>query len=166
MIDVVSVCNGYLAILRRASRLLSVPLLRLMYIALTRSHLEYCSALYAAAAKTHLEKLDVIQRKAARIILGAPHDAHSEPLLNTLHLESLQNRREAHMIKLVTSIISANCHPCRFEQPVRRQLRRLLNCSYLENGHGTQKIWRCRGYSVEQSSLKHQRASYSSSSRC
>ena len=109
--SVVSVCNGTLGILRRAAKLLPVALLRMMYIALVRSHLEYCSALYAGTAKTHLEKLDVIQRKAARIILGAPHDAHSEPLLNTLRLQSLQSRREAHIIKLVTAIVSDQCHP-------------------------------------------------------
>ena len=109
--DTVSTCNGQLAILRRAAKLLPTTLLRMMYIALTRSHLEYCSALYASATKTQLEKLDVVQRKAARIICNAPSDAHAVPLLATLNLQSLHSRREAHFMKIIDSIISCKCHP-------------------------------------------------------
>ena len=82
-----------------------------MYIALIRSHLEYYSSLYVSTAKIQLDKLDVVQRKAARIILGAPHAAHSDPLLDTLNLVSLQSRRESRMVKLITTITSGCCHP-------------------------------------------------------
>ena len=109
--ETVNTCNGQLAILRKAAKLLPVTLLRMMFVALVQSHLEYCSALYASAARTQVEKLDVVQRKAARIICHAPYDAHASPLLTTLKLQSLQERREIHILKIIDSIISYRCHP-------------------------------------------------------
>ena len=56
-----------LGILARATPYLPKELLKLIYTALIGSHMEYCSAIFSSATKTHLKKLDVIQRKAARI---------------------------------------------------------------------------------------------------
>ena len=75
-------------------------LLKLIYTALIRSHMEYCSAIFSSAPKTHLKKLDVIQRKTAHIIYRVPRDAHADILLLFLKLEDLSDRREAHLIKL------------------------------------------------------------------
>jgi hypothetical protein len=55
--------------------------------------MEYASSLLVPVAKSHLTKLDVIQRIASRIITGSPPQAHSAPLLAALGLESLQSRR-------------------------------------------------------------------------
>jgi Reverse transcriptase (RNA-dependent DNA polymerase) len=109
--NVVRKCQGLLGVLRRAAPSLPRDLLRLAYVALIRSHLEYASAVLAPAAKTHLRKLDVIQKIASRIISGAPRDAHSEPLLSALGLESLESRRNDHVMKLVNSIIAGSSHP-------------------------------------------------------
>ena len=73
--------------------------------------MEYCSSIFSAAAKTHLKKLDVIERKAARIICRVPRDAHADILLLLLKLEDLGDRREAQLIKLIKSFISGKCHP-------------------------------------------------------
>ena len=86
-------------------------LLKLAYTALIRSHLEYCSSLYSSVAKTHLKKLDVIQKKAARIIYQVPADIHAEPILILLDLDTLSNRREEHFLRLIKSFISRKCHP-------------------------------------------------------
>ena len=104
-------CNSVLGVLARAANWLPRDLLKLAYIALVRSHLEYCSAVLNAAAKTHLHKLDVIQKKAARIICQAPRDAHSDPLLDLLQLSSLQSRRDEHILSLVDTFIAGNTHP-------------------------------------------------------
>ena len=109
--NVVKKCQGLLTTLWRASRLLPRELLRMAYIALVRSHLEYASALFVGAARTHLEKLDRIQRMAARIVAGAPRNAHSAPLLSSLGLQSLESRREKHVLDLVRSILEQECHP-------------------------------------------------------
>ena len=73
--------------------------------------MEYCSAIFLSAAKTHLKKLDVIQREAAHIIYRVPRDAYADILLLFLKLEDLDDRREAHLIKLIKSFISGKCHP-------------------------------------------------------
>ena len=66
---------------------------------------------FAPAAKTHLDKLEVIQRIAARIICGTPNDAHSEPLLNTLCLPSLAERRSEHITNLIFGMLAGCSHP-------------------------------------------------------
>ena len=66
--------------LSRASVILPTALLRTAYISLVRSHLECCSAVWASAAYLHLHKIDIIQKRASRIILNKPRDAHAEPL--------------------------------------------------------------------------------------
>ena len=52
-----------------------------------------------------------MQKKAARIILRQPRDAHTEPLLNQLELVSLAERRQKHIIKMVLSAIEGRNHP-------------------------------------------------------
>src|SRR3989441_13328668 len=81
------------------------------YIALVRSHLEYCSTLLLSASRTQLDKLDVIKRKAARTILQVPRDAYAAPLLDTLSLDSLSDRRIKHAVAIVQNILSGSCHP-------------------------------------------------------
>jgi hypothetical protein len=109
--SIVSKCRGVLGVLRRSSPYLTRDLLRLAYIALVRSHLEYASAVFASASATQLRKLDTIQRIASRIISGSPSDAHSEPLLRSLRLDSLEKRRTTHIVSLVRAIATSNCHP-------------------------------------------------------
>lgn len=103
--------HGLLGALARAAPSLPRPLLKLAYTALIRSHLEFCSALLTPVAKTHLKKLDTIQRSAARIIFGLPRDAHAQPLLDELKLDSLETRRNQHVRTLVNSILKEDCHP-------------------------------------------------------
>jgi len=52
-----------------------------------------------------------IQKISARIICGAPRDAHSAPILESLYLESLESRRTSHIIKIVESITLGDCYP-------------------------------------------------------
>jgi len=108
---VVSKCHALLGVLARAAPSLPRELLKLTYTALIRSHLEYASSIFMGAAKTHLTKLDRIQKAAARIIYNVPRDAHSAPLLLELGLDSLEDRRDQHMLRIINSIMSGHCHP-------------------------------------------------------
>ena len=54
-------CQELLGILAKATPYLPKELLKLMYTALIRSHMEYCSSIFSSAAKTRLKKLDVCQ---------------------------------------------------------------------------------------------------------
>src|SRR5437867_1936233 len=96
--------------LRGASSHLPSKLLKQVYTAIIRSQLEYCSSTFINAAPTHLNKLDIIQKIAARIISGVPSQSHSAPLLQ-LNLESLHTRRLDHYVTLVENIIRGNSHP-------------------------------------------------------
>jgi len=108
--NVVTKCHGFLGTLARATLYLPRQLLKLSYTAIIRSHLEYCSSLFTSAVKTHLQKLDTIQRIAARIIYEVPRDTHAEQLVILLNLEQLGDRRERHLVKLMNSFISGKCH--------------------------------------------------------
>ena len=108
---VVKKCNGVIGALVKASPYLSRNLQRMAYIALVRSHLDFCSTILMSASPTQLGKLDVVQRKAARAIMQAPRDAHSTPLLQKLSLESLSDRRNKHALTIIQNILCGSCHP-------------------------------------------------------
>lgn len=103
--------HGLLGVLARSAKFLPTELLRMTYIALVRSQMEYCSSIFATAAQTHLYKLDVIQKMAARIISRSPRNSHSAPILEQLNLESLSERRTTHVINLVKQFLAGDCHP-------------------------------------------------------
>ena len=107
----VKTCNGILGQLRRAAPHMPRELLRAAYISLIRSHLEYCSAAFASASKTQLNKLNIVQKIASRVICRAPRNSHSAPLLDSLQLESLESRRIAHVAKIVRAALKGETHP-------------------------------------------------------
>lgn len=78
---------GKLASLRRISWLLDRRGRELLFKAQVRSSLEYSCLAWGGAAKTHLEKLDAVQRRAERIITEEQPEQPST-------LQSLQHRRD------------------------------------------------------------------------
>lgn len=104
--EVVNKSRSYMGILRKFSKTLPSRVLLLMYTALIRSQLEYCSTVFQGVAATNLKKLDTIQKIAARIICGLPNDAHAEPILNHLHLDALKDRRSRRTMNLVLDTIN------------------------------------------------------------
>jgi hypothetical protein len=104
-------CHGLLGVLRKAAPYLPQELLRLAYMALIRPHLEYASATFISAAKVHLKRLDIIQKISSRIITGAPRNAHSLPLQQALRLQSLETRRQEHVIALINAMVEKRSHP-------------------------------------------------------
>ena len=109
--DIVKKCHGLLGMLKRSAAYLPQDLLKLVYTALIRSHLEYCSATFFKSANTHLNKLDVIQKIALRIITGSTPQTHSAPLQLQLGLDSLTIRRRDHVISLVENVMKRKAHP-------------------------------------------------------
>ena len=104
-------CHGLLGMLRRAADYLPRELLKLVYTSVIRSHLEYCSATFIHSAPTHLNKLDIIQKIASRIITGSSSMTHSAPLQLQLGLDSLHVRRLNHVATLVEDILAGKSHP-------------------------------------------------------
>lgn len=68
-------------------------ILRQFYIAYIRSKIDYGSVLYGSAAKYCLKKLDSVQNKAMRLILGARNTSPILSLEMECNLRSLQLRR-------------------------------------------------------------------------
>ena len=104
-------CHGLLGVLRRASMRLPREILKLIYVSLVRSHLEYCSAVFTCSAPTHVNKLDVVQKIASRIITNSSSQIHSAPPQLQLGVECLHLNRHQHVIFLVDNILTGNCHP-------------------------------------------------------
>lgn len=109
--DVVTKCHGLLGVLRRAAKVLPRDLLRLTYISLIRSHMEYCSSTFISAAPSHLVKLDVVQKMASRIITNSLPRTHSAPLQLALGLNPLAERRMDHLRTIVENICTNKTHP-------------------------------------------------------
>jgi len=125
--ETVKKCNGLIGSLAKAAKYPPKELLCLAYVGLVRSHLEYSSAVWGSAAKSHLKKLDTVQKIASRIISHAPRLAHSEPLLKSLKLETLEDRRSNHLIRIVDACTQGNYHPV-----LNHLFRRNVESGYLE----------------------------------
>ena len=109
--ETVKKARGVLGSIARAAPHLPRELLKMAYTALIRSLLEYASTAFASASKTQLQKLETMQKMASRVICKAPRNTHSAPLLETLKLDSLQDRRQDHIVRLVDSILAGDTHP-------------------------------------------------------
>ena len=64
--------------------------LRTFYIAFVRSKLTYCSEVWGSAAKTHINKLQLIQSSALRICLGCPKSTPTSAMEVELNVEHLR----------------------------------------------------------------------------
>ena len=62
-----------------------------MYNSLIASYLNYGLLLWGSAAKTHLNKFVVLQKKAMRIIAHAPYNAHTNDLFLRFRLLKLDD---------------------------------------------------------------------------
>ena len=103
--------HGVMGSIARAASHLPKELLRVAYLSLVRSLLEYSSATFASASSSQLKKLDTVQKIASRLICRAPRQTHSAPLLEALKLRPLEERRTDHILNLVSSILDGNIHP-------------------------------------------------------
>jgi len=108
---VIKKCHGLLGMLRRAATYLPRDILKMIYMAVIRVQIEYCSSTFAGSALTHLNKLDVLQKMALRIITGSSAQTHSAPLQLQLGLESLHSRRVSHVSSIVENMLNGKTHP-------------------------------------------------------
>ena len=132
--------RGVLGSIARAASHLPRELLRMAYLSLARSLLEYASATFASASATQLAKLDRVQKMAARIICRAPAQAHSAPLLELLQLEPLGTRRHAHVLNLVDSILNGTTHPALLDMFERADDGAVKNNSVARVGIGRRRF--------------------------
>lgn len=69
-----------IALLRASYNLFPLFVKRMIYFAFVHSHINYCLAVYGGAAKVHMNKIIVLQKKAIRLIYNASLNEHVKPL--------------------------------------------------------------------------------------
>lgn len=74
------------AILYRMKNVTSKRLRKTVYQSLIESHLRYMLPLYGGTFKTHLINIITLQKKAIRLVIGAPYHAHTEQIFIDLKL--------------------------------------------------------------------------------
>ena len=69
----------------------------MLYNSLILSYISYCNLVWATGAKTKIDPINLLQKKAIRICTGSQYLAHTNPLfnelktLNVFHINSLQS---------------------------------------------------------------------------
>ncbi len=89
--NILKTVNIHLGILSRIRYFLPRRLLKLYYYCNVQSHMQYGIAVWGAAKQTHLAPLITVIKKAARLITFSGYLEHSQPLLNRLGFQTLNN---------------------------------------------------------------------------
>ena len=66
-------------------------IMKTLYSSLIASHLQYCTLLWANSYVTHIRKLQLLQKKAIRIITSSHYIAHTDPLFAMTKLLKLED---------------------------------------------------------------------------
>ena len=98
--------NSTLGFLRRNLRTNKEELKCTAYKSLVRPHLEYCMTVWNPHQKTQIDKIEMVQRRAARYITGRYHNTSSvNDMIGHLKLETLEERRTKAQLLMVYKII-------------------------------------------------------------
>ena len=124
--------------LRRNLKNFPVECRKTAYISLVRSILDYGSIVWDPYLKQDVEKLEKVQKQAARFITGdyrTREEGCVTSMLQSLELSSLENRRSSNrlifMFKIVEGLVPA-IPPSEFLKPVKEKrqvkVKRFENC--------------------------------------
>lgn len=100
-----------LALLRRLKPYLDTNTLNVLYKALIQPHFDYCSVPWYGRFKEDCKKLDVIQKRCARVILSADFLTPSVYMFNKLGWESLSDRNDYFKALMMYKSLN-NIAPC------------------------------------------------------
>ena len=78
-------------VLNKLKHFLPVYIMKTLYSSLIASHLQYCTLLWANSHVTDIRKLQLLQKKAIRIITSSHYIAHTDPLFSTKQLLKLDD---------------------------------------------------------------------------
>ena len=94
-------------------------IMKTLYSSHIESHLQCCTLLWANSNVTNIRKLQLIQKKAIRIITLSHYIAHADPLFSMTKLLKLDDTYTYQLgilcIKLRTSNCHKICHQCSYE---------------------------------------------------
>ena len=95
-----------LSLIIRSKAFLSSRAKILLYTSLIQSHLTYGVSIWGGTYKTYLDKLISLQKKALRIVVGAPYNSHTVPIFGRLKLLQFDDLYKLSLIKLANTKIN------------------------------------------------------------
>ena len=78
-------------VLNKLKHFLPIYIMKTLYSSLIASHLQYCILLWANSHVTNVRKLQLLQKKAIRIITSSHYIAHTDPLFAMTKLLKLDD---------------------------------------------------------------------------
>ena len=78
-------------VLNKLKHFLPVYIMKTLYSSLIASHLQYCTLLWANSHVINIRKLQLLEKKAIRIITSSHYIAHTDPLFSTTKLLKLDD---------------------------------------------------------------------------
>ena len=88
------ICNKVskaIAILRKVRSIFPLNILRMIYMSLIYSHINYCILIWGSAEKTIVDPLFKLQKKSIQIIIRLNYLDHTGPLFKSLRLLTIYN---------------------------------------------------------------------------
>ena len=98
-----------IGVIIKARKVLHNESLKCLYYSFIYPYMIYCNPVWGSACKTNIESLQVLQKRAVRIILGVHPRSPSEPLFTTLKFLNCKN-----IFKKYLYIITGNVILCYF----------------------------------------------------
>ncbi len=85
-------------IMKMLNKLLPISALRTIYVSLIQSHLHYGILAWYSTTNKNLKRLNILQKKAIRLIAKAKYNAHTDKLFKTLKLLKLKDLYNKQML--------------------------------------------------------------------
>ena len=108
---VATVVSSGIGMLYRSKYFLTKASLLLLYNSLILPHLNYCAVIWAHTFPTYISKLDVLQKRAVRIVTNAHRLAHTDPIFKNLKLLRITELAKQQMILIIQRVVKGNIHP-------------------------------------------------------
>lgn len=85
--------------------------LKMIYMSLIYSYINYCNVVWGSAYNNHLKPLVILQKKAVRIINKSSYDAESAPIFHSLSLLNISNIHKLNCLNFMYNCLSNNKFP-------------------------------------------------------
>ena len=108
-----------IAILRKVKFIFPLNVLKMIYMSLIYSHINYCILIWGSAEKGIVEPLFKLQKKAVRIISRSGYLDHTEPLFKTLKLLTVYK-----VFDLTCILFIYKCLNCNYLSELRSKIQR------------------------------------------
>ena len=95
-----------LALVRRCRNAITQELMKSVIHALVLSQMEYCNIIWSNACRTHLAKLQVVQNKAARLILQCSQYTSITHMHSSLHWLKVEDKLMASLLTSTWAILN------------------------------------------------------------